>query len=63
MDIIHETTRPNGAKITLGSHEENGLVTYIVKSSHSLDTRFYGVFEYAVNRFNTIVEQANKEDK
>ena len=60
-NIINETTRPNGAKITLLSYEEELEVTYIVKSSHSHDTRFYGVFNDAVARFNQVVEEANTE--
>ena len=63
-NVISETTRPTGAKITLSSWEENGEVTYIVKSSNSNDTRFYGVFDHAVGRYNAAVEKENnKEDK
>ena len=58
-NVISETTRPSGAKITLLSYEENLEVTYIVKSSHSHDTRFYGVYSLAVDRYNAIVEEEN----
>ena len=61
MNIISETTRPNGVKVTLGDHEENGAITFIVKSSAGHDTRFYGIFRLAVNRFNELVETANAE--
>jgi len=60
-NTISETTRPNGVKVTLGSWEENGSVTYIVKSSNSFDTRFYGNYSSAANRFNELVEIANTE--
>ena len=60
-NIISETTRPNGAEITLSSYEENGTVTYIVKNSHSHDTRFFGFFNSAVVCYNNIVEIANAE--
>ena len=60
-NTISETTRPNGVKVTLGSWEENGSVTYIVKSSNSFDTRFYGNYSSAANRFNKLVETANAE--
>ena len=57
--IISETTRPSGAKITLIMVEENGTNTYIVKSSHSHDTRYYGIYNLAVNRYNEVVEEEN----
>ena len=61
MNIVSETTRPNGVKVTLGFHEENGSATYIVKSSNSFDTRFYGNYSSAANQFNELVETANTE--
>jgi len=60
-NTISETTRPNGVKVTFSSWEENGLITYIVKSSNGHDTRFYEIFSLAVNRFNELVETANTE--
>ena len=59
MNIISETTRPNGVKVTLGDHEENGAITFIVKDSAGHDTRFYGNYNSAVNRFNELVKTAN----
>ena len=61
MNIVSETTRPNGVKVTLGFHEENGSVTYIVKSCNSYDTRYYGNYSSAANRFNELVAKANAE--
>jgi len=58
--IIHDTIRPSGANITMWSYEdENGVVTYGVKSSHSHDTRYYGIFNLAVRMFNKMVEAEN----
>ena len=63
-NVISETIRPSGAKITLSSWEENGTVTYIVKSSHNThDKRFYGIFRLAVNRYNELVEEENTRGK
>ena len=59
MHIISETTRPNGVKVTLGDHEENGAITFIVKDSAGHDTRFYGNYSTAVDRFNELVKTAN----
>tara|TARA_Y100000310_G_C20051719_1_gene520867 strand:+ start:31 stop:231 length:201 start_codon:yes stop_codon:yes gene_type:complete len=58
-NVISETTRPSGAKITLSSWEENGAVTYIVKNSHSHDNRYYGYYSLAVDRYNAVVEEEN----
>ena len=61
-NTIAKTTRPNGTKVMLCSHEaSNGTITYIVKSSNSFDTRFFGVFDSAVARYNQIVEEENME--
>ena len=44
----------------LCSHEaSNGTITYIVKSSNSFDTRFFGVFDSAVAHYNRIVDEEN----
>ena len=58
-NTICETVRPNGAKVTLCDHDENGRIIFIVKSSHSHDIRFYGNYNSAVSRFNEIVENEN----
>ena len=63
MHIVSETTRPNGVKVTLGLHEENGSADYIVKSSDSFDTRYYSNYSSAVDRFNELVKTANAEGK
>ena len=60
--IIHDTIRPSGAHITMWSYEdENGVVTYGVKSSHSHDTRYYGIYNLAVSRHNEVVEKENAQ--
>jgi len=57
---IAKTTRPNGTEVMLCSHEaSNGTITYIVKSSNSFDTRFFGVFDSAVAHYNRIVDEEN----
>ena len=62
--IISETTRPNGAKITLSLREEysSPLTTriYIVEIlNNPNDTRFYRNYNDAVNYHNDLVKKEN----
>jgi hypothetical protein len=62
--IINETTRPNGAKITLSLREEyssplNTRIYTVEISNNPYDSRFYRNYNDAVNYHNDLVKKEN----
>jgi len=68
MNVICDTTRPNGVRVIIEDYDSPGSgIIYKVKSYYSdgssRDCKFFGRFDSAVSCYNETVKHENKEGK